>query len=59
MDAVLLSVVIAAAIVILATVSAWIEVNAERRDQFGHRRVLRREPSYRRHVRRRRGEGAR
>jgi len=52
----LLYALIAGVVVLFAGVAAWAERRAERRDAHPHRRVLRSEPSYRRHVARRGGD---
>jgi hypothetical protein len=46
----LISLVVAVAVVVLATVSAWIESRLERRDAPDYLRLLRQDRRYREHV---------
>jgi len=48
-------IIVAVAIVLLASVAAWIELRSEPRERDAHRHVLRNDPRYREHVARRRG----
>jgi hypothetical protein len=42
------------AVAVFAAVAAWIEVRVERRDVLRHRKVLKSDPHYKNHMKRRR-----
>jgi len=42
------------AVAVFAAAAAWIEVRVERRDELRHRKVLKSDPHYKKHMRRRR-----
>ena len=50
----LLYALVGIAVAVLAAAAAWIEVRAERRDAPPHRKVLKSDPHYKKHMKRRR-----
>ena len=50
----LLYALVGIAVAVFAATAAWIEVRVERRDESSHRKVLRSDPRYKEHMKRRR-----
>jgi len=50
----LLYALIGVAVAVFAAAAAWIEVRVERRDEHPHRKALKSDPHYKKHMKRRR-----